>query len=114
MELQLRVDKLENLYDDFNDIQLKIECLCDNIDAEALERTSIESQYYGLIAQAKIMISNHSKTEQEETKSNHSSYKRQLVKLPTIKLPKFSGSYDTWLEFHDTFSSLIHNNDEID
>lgn len=114
MELQLRVDKLENLYDDFNDIQLKIECLCDNIDAEALERTSIESQYYGLIAQAKIMISNHSKTEQEETKSNHSSYKRQLVKLPTIQLPKFSGSYDTWLEFHDTFSSLIHDNDEID
>lgn len=113
MELQLRVDKLENLYDDFNEIQVKLECICDNIDAEELERTTIESQYYGLIAQAKIMISNFSKTEQAETKSN-SSYKRQLVKLPTIKLPKFSGSYDTWLEFHDTFSSLIHDNDEID
>ncbi|KAJ8945553.1 hypothetical protein NQ318_020399 [Aromia moschata] len=35
------------------------------------------------------------------------------VKLPTINLPKFNGEYNVWLEFHDTFSSLIHANSEI-
>ncbi|XP_050555965.1 uncharacterized protein LOC118281405 isoform X1 [Spodoptera frugiperda] len=36
------------------------------------------------------------------------------VKLPTIQLPKFSGLYTNWLEFRDTFSSLVHCNDSID
>ncbi|KAF9824708.1 hypothetical protein SFRURICE_010315, partial [Spodoptera frugiperda] len=54
MELQLRVNKLEDLYNEFNEIQLQLECMCD-IDAEALERTSIESQYYELVAQAKVI-----------------------------------------------------------
>ncbi|KAF9800971.1 hypothetical protein SFRURICE_014213, partial [Spodoptera frugiperda] len=54
MELQLRVNKLEDLYNEFNEIQLQLECMCE-IDAEALERTSIESQYYELVAQAKVI-----------------------------------------------------------
>lgn len=114
MELQLRVTKLEDLYNEFNEVQLKLECMCENIDTETLERTTVESQYYGLLAQAKIMLSNFSKSEQDEVKSNCSSGKRQFVKLPTIQLPKFTGSYDNWLEFRDTFASLIHGNDDID
>lgn len=35
--------------------------------------------------------------------ANHS------VKLPTISLPAFDGSYDKWMHFHDTYQSLIHN-----
>lgn len=34
--------------------------------------------------------------------------------MPTIQLPKFSGSYENWLEFRDSFNSLIHCNDTID
>lgn len=32
------------------------------------------------------------------------------IKLPTINLPKFNGAFQNWLEFRDTFQSLIHNN----
>ncbi|KAF9810467.1 hypothetical protein SFRURICE_011230, partial [Spodoptera frugiperda] len=60
MELQLRVNKLEDLYNEFNEIQLQLECMCE-IDAEALERTSIESQYYELVAQAKSIVDNVNK-----------------------------------------------------
>ncbi|CAH2004051.1 unnamed protein product [Acanthoscelides obtectus] len=35
------------------------------------------------------------------------------VRLPTIDLPKFDGRSDKWLEFRDTFESLIHLNDHI-
>ncbi|KAH1022616.1 hypothetical protein HUJ04_011994 [Dendroctonus ponderosae] len=34
-------------------------------------------------------------------------------KLPTINLPKFHGDVDNWMEFRETFSNLIHENDEI-
>lgn len=32
----------------------------------------------------------------------------ERVKLPIITLPDFDGSYDKWIEFRDTFESLIH------
>ncbi|XP_031341102.1 uncharacterized protein LOC116169214 [Photinus pyralis] len=35
------------------------------------------------------------------------------VKLPTIHLPTFEGAFDQWIKFHDTFQSVIHNNESI-
>lgn len=35
------------------------------------------------------------------------------IKLPTIKLPSFDGNYIKWLEFRDTFDSLINSNNSI-
>ncbi|KAL0841423.1 hypothetical protein ABMA28_015107 [Loxostege sticticalis] len=35
------------------------------------------------------------------------------VKLPTISMPTFDGSYEHWLEFRDTFLSLVHTSTEI-
>lgn len=40
--------------------------------------------------------------------NNHS------FKLPQIDIPKFDGSYFHWLEFRDTYLSLIHNNEQIE
>lgn len=113
MELQLRINKLETLFDEFSDIQLQIECLSEDPENDILERNCVESQYYGLLAQGKTIVDTFIKSEKDSNKSSHSS-RHQLVKLPTIKLPRFSGSYDNWLEFRDTFFSLIHDNDDID
>lgn len=35
------------------------------------------------------------------------------VKLPTITIPEFDGSYETWPSFYDRFKSLIHDNNTI-
>lgn len=32
------------------------------------------------------------------------------IKFPTIEVPKYYYSYEVWLEFRDTFESLIHKN----
>lgn len=34
-------------------------------------------------------------------------------RLPVIQIPSFDGTYFKWLEFHDTYVSLIHNNERI-
>jgi len=35
------------------------------------------------------------------------------LRLPKIDLPSFSGSFEEWYLFYDTFQSLIHNNQAI-
>ena len=35
------------------------------------------------------------------------------AKLPLLNIPTFSGSYDTWLGFHDLFKSLVDDNKNI-
>lgn len=35
------------------------------------------------------------------------------VKLSTLQLPKFNGSYDQWLMFKDTFISVIDSNTKL-
>lgn len=41
-------------------------------------------------------------------------YKASGLRLPTIKLPRFSGETAEWLSFRDTFESLINRNETID
>ncbi|XP_049869686.1 uncharacterized protein LOC126369369 isoform X1 [Pectinophora gossypiella] len=108
-ELQLRVNKLENVFDQFDKIQTSLECITDDMDTHLQERNTFESQYYKYVSKAKQMIDEWKQSKAESRANNH-----KLVKLPIIQLPKFSGSYNTWLEFRDTFVSLIHSNDDID
>lgn len=35
------------------------------------------------------------------------------VKLPKVNIPEFSGNYEDWTNFHDLFTSLIHNNAKL-
>lgn len=45
--------------------------------------------------------------------SSHSITRLSGIQLPVIQLSKFSGEHGHWLEFRDTFQSLIHENDTI-
>ncbi|XP_030036229.1 uncharacterized protein LOC115451946 [Manduca sexta] len=113
LELQLRVDRFGELFDQFNDIQTQLECLSDNLDEEIIERSAFGSEYYALFAQAKNRLI-VTKADEDDFKTTNSSSKRKVAQLPTINLPTFSGSYDNWLAFRDTFISLIHKDDDID
>lgn len=113
-ELQLRIGKIECLYDHYDEVQLKIECLVDDIDAQSSERNDFESLYYQSLSKAQELISSNTKILRCDNVDNSRLSNHNLVKLPTIDLPKFHGSYDNWLEFHDMFTSLIHSNDAMD
>ncbi|KAH9645477.1 hypothetical protein HF086_003494, partial [Spodoptera exigua] len=111
-ELQLRLGKIELLYSQYDEIQLRLECIAEDINSQISERNDFESIYYKLVARAQSLIAKQDDIISEDKLSRISN--NRLVKLPTIQLPKFNGTYDKWLEFRDTFSSLIHLNDQID
>ncbi|KOB74484.1 Uncharacterized protein OBRU01_09015, partial [Operophtera brumata] len=55
-ELQLRIGKIESLYDQYDEVQLKIECSTDSSDLQASERTEFENHYYRILADAQGII----------------------------------------------------------
>ncbi|XP_045779565.1 uncharacterized protein LOC123877104 [Maniola jurtina] len=114
-ELELRIGKLDMLYAQYDETQTRLECISDNIDQQLAEREEFECRYYKALSQGQEMLANY-KRSQVPLPTDYGSHSGKLnpVKLPTIQLPKFSGAYNNWLEFRDTFTSLIHNNDDLD
>ncbi|KOB65545.1 Gag-pol polyprotein, partial [Operophtera brumata] len=47
-ELQLRIGKIESLYEQYDEVQLKIECLSGDLQSQITERDDFESIYYRL------------------------------------------------------------------
>lgn len=91
----------------------------DDPNEQYAEREEFEKQYYGLVASSRQLISAARKLLQSEAVSEVGScgahtHKHNSIRLPKIDLPKFNGAYHDWLEFRDTFISIIHINNNID
>lgn len=118
IELEQRIASAETLLCNFDDIQSEIECEAENPEEHYTEREEFENKFYSILARAKS-LSERCIVENGDAKSRSSaefaapSTVFEGVKLPQIELPKFDGSFETWLEFRDIFESLIHNNAQI-
>ncbi|XP_048487283.1 uncharacterized protein LOC105396586 isoform X3 [Plutella xylostella] len=85
------------------------------------EREQFEQLYYQLVAEARSLLKRSSlpalpppaEEGSEAGSSAPHGYKHDFVRLPKINLPYFDGSINQWLEFRDTYLSLIHNNNSI-
>lgn len=99
-------------------MQLSIECVCEDeeLEEQYRERDAFSESWSNALVSAKTIIDNinlalisdsGSVNELDPTLLNNT------IKLPTINLPIFYGKYDDWLEFIDTFESLIHTNNTI-
>lgn len=131
----LRLEKLEVVWNEFEPIQSRLDFLSiadedsDEEDSEQIspqeikERTDFEDKYFSLTGQLKKLV--QSLTPQSHTNSaastlpsantsvNEENTISANIKLPVINLPTFSGGYDTWLGFSDTFNSIVHENNKI-
>nr|CAH7737235.1 unnamed protein product [Callosobruchus chinensis] len=119
---------MPRLFDEFAEIQCQIECLSDKVE-QFEERVEFENAHDLSVARIKSLLGNldDSKKSVKSDASNESIVSGQSVRssiqsnnreqpnvrLPVIELPKFDGRSDKWLEFRDTFESLIHLNNEI-
>lgn len=98
MALETRRDMLKDSYKKYDESQTLLEQL---IPDEVKNRDEVEMQYITGLGLFDKSI--NSKRNISSTAGN-----RDTVRLPTIDLPVFSGSGESWLEWFDKFNGLIH------
>nr|XP_053622181.1 uncharacterized protein LOC128681901 [Plodia interpunctella] len=123
-KLVMRLSKFEALFVDFDELQVQLESLCDDAQqaVELESRDIIEQEFYHCILTAQNLIkantdNNDAASITKTTPCHHDSNCHNhmpSLKLPVIQIPKFDGAYSKWLEFKETFVSLVHNNDKIE
>lgn len=132
-ELTIKVKLLEVNFNEFMELQSEIEVMCDEEDLERYyqEREDITSNYTEGLALAQLIlqkfsVSSSSASEGEISRQSvqgdgavqgnivgSSSLNVINMNLPPIKLPVFNGDYGKWLEYRETFESLIHKNESL-
>ncbi|XP_045506828.1 uncharacterized protein LOC123703003 [Colias croceus] len=117
-ELALRLDRFRALFTQFDDVQTRIEIENPtSMEAEIDARDEIEQDFISLIASAQKLLDKNncelaSVKSENQAHCGHQSNEINF-RLPLINIGNFDGSYFKWLEFRDTFESLIHNNERI-
>ncbi|CAF4751000.1 unnamed protein product [Pieris macdunnoughi] len=124
-DINVRLTKIKELFSDFEKVQSEIEELDleSNLDKRLNERIDIESQFFAVMSSAQEIVSKRDERVEavqhrlslvsNSSNNNNNSHLNNQIRLPTIKLPTFDGNYLKWLEFRDTFDSLINANDTL-
>lgn len=107
-ELTLRLEKIEEIWKEFDKVQTELE-LIDSSESE--ERDSFEDQYFRVIEQGQtylqLLQSPQSVASNQTNKPFPvSSCSPILPALPSINIPIFSGSYESWVTFYQIFESV--------
>lgn len=124
IELEERVSKITGLIDEFENIQMKIEGIVENPELEITHREEFDKAFFSAIAAGKKLIAdaqaktaktnlNNQLSSQSSASVSDPDSRLKGIKLPIIELPKFDGRYEFWLEFRNTYQSLIHDNESI-
>lgn len=117
-QLQIRKNKFIETYNQFLSVQTEL----DSLDApeSSDDWDEFETTYFNLLSSADQILSTNKPAISEDISHNNSSNRSILeeqacikVRLPKINLPTFTGSYEEWYNFYDTFNSLIHSNNSI-
>nr|XP_037874430.1 uncharacterized protein LOC101745563 isoform X1 [Bombyx mori] len=119
--IEQRIERFRDMLTIFDDIQAQIETLnSEDLDGELDIRENIESDFSLLIAKTKCILeknapsgSHHSECSSHSNNCNNN-HNSMGFKLPVIKISNFDGSYFKWLEFRDSFCSLIDQNNKIE
>lgn len=106
-QVEERKEKLNEYWSEYNDVQTQIESLDEN---EANNRVTFEEAFFSLSGRIREHIKpalpnlpegSRSSSRASDTVAIHSN-----VRLPKLNLPTFSGRYDEWFPFHDSFNSI--------
>lgn len=115
LALEDRCNNIMSLLEQFTSIQDDIEFYLQDseleLEKQLIERETFENLFYEITSKAKCALKSdeiNNTSHVEVCKKNFS------IKLPTISLPSFDGSFEQWLEFRDTYISLIHTSKSID
>lgn len=119
-ELTLKLNRMVELSAKFDELQTLIEISNPTeLESELSERERLEDSFHLSIATAQCILDKAAAAKLKPVSSgaacsgncHHSEH--MGFQLPQIRISKFDGSYYKWMEFRDTFESLIHSNDRI-
>lgn len=117
--LESRLEKYEELWHEFHTVQTKIDMILPEVDIT--EREGFEDAFFivqaaarSKVAQFRIEGMNASTSIQTSNSRQGPSVSQTPVRLPVISLPIFSGNYEQWQQFYDTFNALVDNNINLD
>ncbi|XP_062557280.1 uncharacterized protein LOC134222153 [Armigeres subalbatus] len=119
-QVTVRLEKLDELWENVNDVILNIETHDDYDEEEdncSKQRSEFSSKYYDL----KSLLLDKVKEFQEPPALNQSTRNLEAadqatmerVRLPQIVLQTFDGNIDDWLSFRDLYLSLIHRKADL-
>ncbi|XP_062703843.1 uncharacterized protein LOC134286271 [Aedes albopictus] len=135
--VNLRLKKLDEVYDKYCEVRVNIEVITDDLDvdqgaentsedgavgqadmAEARQRENeeifkeFENKYFRL-KQALLSKVSVSTEVVERRRDEVQTYQSSRTRYPELKLPTFSGRLSEWMNFRDNFRSLIHDNIQL-
>ena len=109
-----RKAKLEHYWAEYNEMQSRLELLDES---EGCDRDGFEEAFYALSAKIRELISSLPTLRTSiffpSSSSVRDSDRGMHIRLPKLNLPTFSGKYDEWFPFFDTFNSVIHSNTSL-
>lgn len=119
--LEQRIERIDSLLMKFDEIQGEIDCVTDNAEEQFIEREEFEELFQNTVAIARELLASYKKASDANLDMHSSASTVSAlghsdltgISLPVIEMPKFDGTYERWLEFRDTFWSLIHTNNKI-
>ena len=117
--LERRIQDLDK-HIEFDESHPVLETLVDD-PSYAGSRTEYEEKYYAAYGQAATLLRSVSRPEPIAPSSSQSilpndqanNVQASKRKLPPLSLPFFSGSYESWLGFHDIFKSLVDDDKDL-
>ncbi|XP_058817389.1 uncharacterized protein LOC131680696 [Topomyia yanbarensis] len=113
-QLKFRLEKLDKLWDEFNEVQAEIECDEELEDEISSVRIAFETDFFqlkGSLAEkfdAVVPVVNRAPPSPTAPPAQAAP-----IRLPELKIPEFNGSFDEWMNFHDLFITLIHTNPHL-
>ena len=122
-DVNVRLQLLDKVWEEYNAVQDQVEYNDDDeMQQSELDREAFTETYCELNARIDRMIAEDrrardvSSAELQKSRATHD-YGNCLapkIKLTTIEIPKFGGQITEFKHFHDTFNSLIINNQALD
>lgn len=127
-QLKLRMERTETLWERFEEIQGAIEALdssAEFVSKQDQERTTFEDTFYQIMTQARMLTNQDTQTQRghrvtidEESTNVHHVGESSVgnvgtVRLPTMNLPTFNGTFEQWPAFYGPFSALVDKNTNL-
>ncbi|XP_011861695.1 PREDICTED: uncharacterized protein LOC105558556 [Vollenhovia emeryi] len=122
-KVKVRLDKLDELWKSISTAHLELAVMEDIAEDQLDEELeALEDRYFNLKSKGEKIIRNQLKpasainenlNQAIAVDSNERRPNESHIRLPKIDLPIFSGSYNDWHPFFDTFNSLIHSNKSL-